>query len=210
MIVFSFIFTSLVTAFGGKVSLAGAATSLSPLTLILLLVFNTVVEEFVLRHLLANKLLKHGERLYILASAYCFAIAHGVSLGVIQIVYTFILGMIYAFLMVKTGSLVLVIILHSLSNLFSGVILQTLTGVSIGAAVIYLVILTVLGTAGLILFLKNRKYIVLDGSKGLIGKQAVRDLFTNKGIIIYSAITFIMIILSYFTYRIESAPAYNF
>ncbi len=185
---------ALTTAFGGKDS-STDISALSPLTLILLLVINPILEESIFRHLLAKKLLKHGERFYIFVSAYCFAIAHGVSLGVIQIGYTFILGMIYSFLMVKTGNIVLVIILHSLSNLFGGVIFQTLSNVSVGVAAVYLLLVMVLGIIGLILFLINRRNIILDGSQGLVEKHTFKDLATNKGVILYSAITFIMILL---------------
>ncbi|MGI6742235.1 MAG: CPBP family intramembrane glutamic endopeptidase [Eubacteriales bacterium] len=194
-IIISFLGTALITAFGGKYS--APDDTMSPVTLILLLVLNPVVEEIVFRHLFANKLLKHGERLYIFMSAYCFAIAHGVSLGVIQIGYTFILGMIYSYLMVKTGNLVLVVILHSLSNLFGGVLLKTLSNVSIGLAALYLLSVVVLGVIGLTLFLLNRKNIVLDGNEGLVDIQTIKELVTNKGVIIYSAITFVMIILRY-------------
>ena len=48
---------------------------------------------------------------------------------------TFILGMLWSFLMVKTGDIRLVIIMHALSNLFGSVIAQTLMGVSMIAAV---------------------------------------------------------------------------
>ena len=96
--------------------------------LFLLLIFNPVMEEFVFRKLFADKLLKHGERFYVLASAFCFALVHGVSLGIPQIMYTFILGALWAYLLVKTGDMKLVILLHSLSNLFGSIIIQALSG----------------------------------------------------------------------------------
>ena len=77
--------------------------------LFLLLIFNPIMEEFVFRKLFADKLLRYGERFYIVASAFCFALVHGVSLGVPQIVYTFILGVIWAYLLVKTGDMKLII-----------------------------------------------------------------------------------------------------
>lgn len=196
MIILSIIGTSLITAFGGYESYP-EATDISPLGIIFLLILHPVFEEFIFRHFLANKMLQHGERLYIFMSAYCFAIAHGVSRGIIQIGYTFILGIIYSFLMVKTGNPVLVIILHSLGNLFGGVMLQTLSNVSMGMAAVYLMLVMVLGVIGLTLFLINRKNIILDGNKGLVDKQTIIDLVTNKGVIFYSAVTVILIVLKY-------------
>jgi membrane protease YdiL (CAAX protease family) len=183
-----------ISIFGGTSS----STKTLPMTssmLCMLLVFNPVVEEFVFRHLFATRLLKYGERLYVLASAYCFAILHGVSIGLVHICYTFILGLIWAYLTVKSGSVVLAILMHAVSNLFNSVIIQLLLDTSIKALAAYSALIMGLGVTGLILFLKNRKKVVMDDAPGLLGKQAVKDLFTNRGIIFYTALTFIAIVL---------------
>lgn len=69
--------------------------SLSPYMLIILLIVAPVLKEFVFRHLFAKKILKYGEAFFILTSAICFSLLHGVSLGIPQIIYTFILGFIF-------------------------------------------------------------------------------------------------------------------
>lgn len=167
----------------------------SPYMLFMLLIFNPIMEEFVFRKLFADKLLKYGERFYILVSSFCFAIVHGVSLGIPQIVYTFILGMIWSYLMVKTGDITLVIIMHALSNLFGSIILQTLLGVSTIAAGLYSMLLLLLGIIGLILFFINKKKIVLDGDTGIVRKTIIKDMLTNKGIIFYITLTVIVMLL---------------
>ena len=169
------------------------ATSL--LMLFLLLVFNPIIEEVVFRKLFADKLLKYGEKFYILVSSFCFAIVHGVSLGIPQIFYTFILGMIWSYLMVKTGDVKLVIVMHALSNLFGSVITQSLMGISMVAAELYSMLLILLGIIGLILFLVNKKKIILDEEKGLFRKTVTRELFTNKGIVFYIVITVLVMCL---------------
>lgn len=161
--------------------------------LFLLLIFNPVMEEFVFRKLLADKLLKYGERFYVLVSAFCFALVHGVSLGIPQIVYTFILGMIWAYLLVKTGDIKLVILLHALSNLFGSVIMQTLLSVSEVAAGVYSMGLIMLGILGLVLFFVYRKKIILDGEPGLFRKTVIKSIVTNRGILVYAALTLIMV-----------------
>lgn len=160
-----------------------------------LLLFNPVMEELVFRKLFADKLLQYGERFYIFVSAFCFAIVHGVALGIPQVAYTFILGMIWAYLVVKTGDIKLSVILHALSNLFGSVITQTLSGVSMAATGMYSMLLMILGIVGLVLFLVNKKKIVLDGDAGLVRKAVIKDVFTNKGIWLYAALTVIMMIL---------------
>ena len=81
-------------AFGIEVATTEIDT-VSPYMLFMLLIFNPIVEEFVFRKLFADKLLKYGERFYVFASAFCFAIVHGVSLGIPQVLYTFILGLVW-------------------------------------------------------------------------------------------------------------------
>jgi len=174
---------AIATSIFGYNSSSTMTMPMTPSMLFILLVFNPVVEEFVFRHLFATRLLKYGERFYILASAYCFAILHGVSVGFVHIIYTFILGLIWAYLTLKSGSLA------------NGIIVQILRDTSIKALSAYLVLIIVLGVTGLILFLKNRKKVVLDDAPGLIDKQAAKDLFTNKGILFYTALTFITMVL---------------
>ncbi|MGI6173372.1 MAG: CPBP family intramembrane glutamic endopeptidase [Christensenellales bacterium] len=183
------------SVFGG----AGSSADTTPMTasmLFMLLLFNPVVEEFVFRHLFATRLLQHGERLYVLASAYCFAVVHGVSVGFVHIIYTFILGLIWGYLTVKSGNLVLAIVMHAVSNLFNAVIIQLLLDTSsMNALAAYSLLIAALGVIGLILFFKNRKEAVLDDAPGLIDKQAVKDLFTNKGILFYTALTLVAMVL---------------
>lgn len=188
------ILTIATSIFGGTSS----STETMPMTssmLFMLLVFNPVVEEFVFRHLFATRLLKYGERLYILASAYCFAVLHGVSVGFVHIIYTFILGLIWAYLTVKSNSVVLAILMHAISNLFNSVIIQLLFDTSMMALAAYSVLIMALGVIGLILFVKNRKKVIIDDASGLIDKQTAKDLFSNKGILLYTALTIIVMVL---------------
>lgn len=185
---------AIATSFFGGTSSSTESTPMTPSMLFMLLVFNPIVEEFFFRHLFARRLLKYGERFYILASAYCFAIVHGVSVGFTHIIYTFILGLIWAYLTVKSGSIVLAVVMHAVSNLFNAVIIQLLSDTSMEALAVYSALIMALGVIGLILFIKNRKKVVLDDASGLIDKQAVKDLFTNKGILIYTAYTALTVI----------------
>lgn len=167
--------------------------TLTPYMIFLLLIFNPIIEEFVFRKLFADKLLKYGELFYMLVSSFCFAIVHGVSLGIPQIVYTFILGMIWSYLVVKTGNIKLSIILHSLSNLFGSIISQLLNKISIEVLGMYSMFMILLGIIGFICFLKNKKKVVLDNKNKLFDKTIIKEMFTNKGILVYSLITITMI-----------------
>lgn len=188
------IITNIIAKISGQ-ELSTDLNTLTPYMLFMLLIFNPIVEEFVFRKLFADKLLKYGELFYILVSSFCFAIVHGVSLGKPQIIYTFILGMIWSYLVVKTGSIKLSIILHSLSNLFGSIILQSLQGISMEVLGMYSMFMMLLGIIGLICFIKNKKNIVLDNQNKLFDKNILKDMFTNKGIIFYMILTIAMMIL---------------
>lgn len=188
------IITNIITKISGQ-ELSTDLNALTPYMLFMLLIFNPIIEEVVFRKLFADKLLKYGGLFYILVSSFCFAIVHGVSLGIPQIIYTFILGMIWSYLVVKTGSIKLSIILHSLSNLFGSIIIQLLQKISIEVLGMYSMFMMLLGIIGLICFIKNKKNIVLDNQNKLFDKHILKDMFTNKGIIFYIILTIAMMIL---------------
>ena len=169
--------------------------TLTPYMMFMLIVFNPIIEEFVFRKVFADKLLKYGELFYILVSSFCFAIVHGVSLGIPQIIYTFILGMIWSYLFVKTGNIKLSIIFHSLSNIFGSIIIQTLQGISMEITGMYSIFMMLLAIIGLICFIKNKKNIKLDNKNKLLDKTIIKEMFTNKGIIFYTFLTISMMVI---------------
>ena len=181
-------------AFGVEIATAEINT-VSPYMLFMLLVFNPIAEEFVFRKLFANKLLKYGERFYVFVSAFCFAIVHGVSLGIPQVIYTFILGLIWGYVMAKTGDFKLVVLLHALSNLFGGVLLQLLMGIAMPLAGVYSILLMATGAVGLSIFMAKRKMVVLDGERGLVKKHVLKSIFTNRGIWIYIVLTVVVMVV---------------
>jgi membrane protease YdiL (CAAX protease family) len=187
---------AIATSIFGGVSPSSEITPMTKSMLFMLLLFNPIVEEYVFRHLFASRLLKYGERFYILVSAYCFAVVHGVSVGFAHIVYTFILGLVWSYLTVKSGSIVLAVIMHAVSNLFNAVIIQLLgASISIEVMAVYSFLIIALGVIGLIIYIINRKKLILDGTSGIFDKQAVKDLFSNKGILLYTALTLVVIVL---------------
>lgn len=188
------VLVNIIGAFGVEIATA-EINAVSPYMLFMLLVFNPIAEEFVFRKLFADKLLKYGERFYVFASAFCFAIVHGVSLGIPQVIYTFILGLIWGYVMAKTGDFKLVVLLHALSNLFGGVLLQLLMGIAMPLAGIYSILLMATGAVGLSIFMAKRKMVVLDGEPGLVKSDVLKSIFTNRGIWIYIVLTVVVMVV---------------
>ncbi len=188
------IFMSILANISGQ-ELSNEVNYLTPYMLFMLIIFNPLIEEFVFRKLFADKLLKYGELFYVLVSSFCFSIVHGVSQGIPQIIYAFILGMIWSYVFVKTGSLKIPIILHSLSNIFGSIIIQILQGISLEIVGMYSMFIALLAVIGLICFFKNKKKIKLDNENRLFTKTIIKEMFTNKGIIFYMLLTITMIII---------------
>lgn len=88
----------------------------------LLLLFAPILEEFMFRKLFLDRLMVLGTRPAILISAVLFALPHLISQGPAQVFYTFVLGLSFAYVTVRTRKLWPAILLHSLSNLYCGII----------------------------------------------------------------------------------------
>lgn len=86
----------------------------------ILIFFAPVMEELVFRKLMLSRLLKIGTVPAIIVSAAFFAIPHLYSQGPAQVIYTFILGLVWAYVYIRSGKLLPAIILHSLSNIYCG------------------------------------------------------------------------------------------
>jgi len=78
-------------------------------------VLPAVIEELVFRGIILHNLKKYGAVVAVLASALCFSLFH---MNPAQLVYQFILGIVFAIVVLKTGNLVLAMLLHFLNNFF--------------------------------------------------------------------------------------------
>ena len=85
---------------------------------VLLLVFNPVFEELLFRKFMLKRLSTLGTKGAIICSAVLFALPHLYSQGLAQMFYTFALGLVWAYITVRTGRLWPAVVLHSLSNAY--------------------------------------------------------------------------------------------
>lgn len=84
-----------------------------------------IVEEMIFRRAIINRTLPYGERTSIIFSALMFGLFHG---NLYQFFYAFGLGMLLAFIYVRTGRVWYTIPLHMAINLVGGVIAPFLLG----------------------------------------------------------------------------------
>ena len=111
-----------------------------------LAVLPAVCEELLFRGVVIGLLKPAGERVAVLLSAVLFALAHGT---LTQIPFAFVLGLVFGYLYLRTGNLLLPMVLHFLNNAMS-VTLETasvLTGDQTGTVIAYTVF-AVLALAG--------------------------------------------------------------
>ena len=122
-------------------------------TFIFVCIVAPVFEELMFRKILLNKLLPYGKKLSVIVSAFAFGLFHG---NLNQILYAFVLGLIFAKLTISSGTIKYAIILHIVINSLGSVIFPALllNGNTITAAVaVFIVLLCII--VGIILFLKK-------------------------------------------------------
>jgi len=87
------------------------------MTLITVVIAAPLFEEFLLRKIMMDGLLRrYDAKIVIVISALFFAVFH---MNIVQGAYTFILGLYLAYLYYKTGSLWLVTLIHATNNLYA-------------------------------------------------------------------------------------------
>ena len=79
-------------------------------------VLPAILEELLFRGAFLNMFLHYGKTFAIVMSAFLFASAHG---SIDQMMYSFVYGIIFGYIAVKTGSLTTGIIIHFINNLYS-------------------------------------------------------------------------------------------
>lgn len=108
-----------------------------------------VMEEFIFRRLMYQKLIPYGGKVYVLFSAFVFALFHG---NLYQLVYAFVLGVLFACITYYTGTVRYTTVLHIIINFIGsgvGPLLMAYTGEAVLTA--WGVILMVLVVLGLVL-----------------------------------------------------------
>lgn len=84
--------------------------------IIYVMIIPPFVEEFVFRGVILSRLRKFGDGFAIFCSALLFGMFHG---NFIQIPFAFLVGLVFAFIVVRTGNLWITIFIHALNNGFS-------------------------------------------------------------------------------------------
>ncbi len=135
---------------------------LTLINIFMLLVFNPIAEEFLFRKLILDILVVNGVLMGIVVSSIFFAIPHAISQGIRQVFSTFVLVAIWAYVRIKTKSLLYPILLHSLSNLWGMFLPLIVLKLENGPIIYFAIWIVLIPVLAAILVIKEKENILKD------------------------------------------------
>ena len=179
------------------------------LLLLLLAVIGPFMEELLFRKVLIDRMRGYGERIAVITSAAMFGLMHG---NLVQCVYAFLVGLLFGYVYLKSGSIWWSYGLHFTMNTLSGVLpiqlakdpalRDLILGTSTGSAgvntdsfmedplvillPVYALVMLALVITGLVLLIKNAKRIRFSPAPLQIPKgRAFSSVWINLGMILF-------------------------
>ena len=187
-----------------------------------IVVLAPIVEELVFRKLIIDRTAKYGQGIAILTSGLMFGLFHG---NLNQFAYAMVLGCFFAFLYLRTGNLKITIAMHAIINFMGSMVAgglmkmvrydelmmlapdDTQTMMNMMAEdilgwlllVLYVFVLFALVITGLVFFILSiRKMKPVVQETDLQGKEGMKALFVNPGMIVFCVIWVVLIVLQLF------------
>lgn len=184
------------------------------------IILSPVLEELLFRKMLLDRFRRYGETLAILVSAVTFGLFH-MELG--QSLITTAMGMVFAYVYLRSGKIGYCMLLHSACNLFAAGIMQILMSrlspkvwmalqgskditmraddwMELLPLALYTLVVYSVVIAGWIVLIRNRKKtVILPAEEQLEPKQAVRAVFGSVGMVLFAVMSLVMIAGSIFS-----------
>ena len=160
-------------------------------TIIFAGILSPIIEEVLFRGVMLNKLRTYGDKIAIITTALLFGLFHE---NFSQFFYAVGLGMIFAYVTLKTGTIKYSIGLHIMINMMGSVIgtkvLSSNTAIMIFGIVVWVCVI-----AGLILFIKDfKKMSLLPGEVTIEKEHVVSETWLNMGMMINLIISLALMI----------------
>lgn len=171
----------------------------SPLiNLFFIVVIAPVMEEWIFRKLLYNKLRRYGGKVYIFTSALTFALFH---MNLFQSFYALALGAIFAAITYYTGKVRYSILLHVAVNFFgSGLGMLLMEYTNEGVVAVYGIVILILMVVGLSLAVnwwrKNKHKIQFQPAE--IELPNMNAVLLNPGMLVFTFIMCAMTVINFF------------
>ena len=150
-------------------------------TIIFAGILSPIIEEVLFRGVMLNKLRTYGDKIAIITTALLFGLFHQ---NFSQFFYAVGLGIVFAYVTLKTGTIKYSIGLHIMINMMGSVIgtsaLSNITATMIFGGVVWVFVIS-----GLVLFIKNfKKTSLLPGEVTIEKGHIVSETWLNVGMII--------------------------
>ena len=157
------------------------------LAFLLVVVTTSIFEEMIFRKLLYDKLIVFGGKVFIIVSSLLFALFH---LNYRQLIYTFVVGLIFAGVMYYTQKVSYCILLHMAFNSF-GTLSMYVQGMSEMILGIYGTVALGLVVTGIVFLIMGivsaKRWAIFDPAQIEVKKRW--DIFLNPGMIIFIILT---------------------
>lgn len=169
-------------------------------TFIVACIMAPIIEEIMFRKVIINKLVGYGEKLAIIVSSFAFALFHG---NLYQILYAFVLGVIFAHITIKSGTIKYAVILHIIINTFGSVIFPYLALSSneyIAGITFLILLMSILAGAILFVIKRNDLFPKLNEVPEIEGqdKPKISTALLSDGMVAFWMISVILIIFATF------------
>lgn len=159
----------------------GLLTGESILTIIMVAVLAPIFEELIFRKIIIDRTRKYGEVVAIVYSALAFGIFH---CNLYQIFYAFALGLIFGYVYIKTGNVVLTIIMHMAINGTSSIFYP----LAPEAYKVFIIVMCVLGVVSIIYTLIKRDVRIERAENEVSSKELTKVALLNSGSILFAIV----------------------
>lgn len=202
-------------------ALEGYVMDSNPLKILVMVILAPLLEEYVFRKQVIDRTRQYGEKTAVFLSAITFGLFH---MNLFQFFYAFAVGWILAYIYIRTGRIRYPVILHSIMNFMGSVLapmilsmldLEALSAMdpSLPAEEIaaqyahmlpglmaysaYAILLLVMSVWGLVLLImKGRKLIWKESESRLPQGTALKTVYLNVGMILFTLICLGMMVVS--------------
>lgn len=190
----------------------------SPLKILVMVILAPLLEELICRKLIIDRTVRYGEKVSVLMSGLIFGLLHQ---NLFQFFYAFAVGCLFAYVYIRTGQLRYTVALHAIINFLGAVVTPLLLSIMpedlrngtvtenalndvkelLGAMVVSSYTMLQLGLAvfGLVLLILKRRSLVWQEGEGQLRETAaLKAALLNVGMILYTVICLIMMVLVLF------------
>ncbi len=196
------LFFSTILNSSGDAAIVQLATSESiPMKILVMVICAPVFEELLCRKYVIDKTIQYGERNSILLSGLLFGLFHG---NFTQFFYAYLLGIVFAYVYVRTGKLRYSIILHMMINFMGSIIapeiiktVDPVTQISV-PYIIYIVMILCFAFIGLLIWVRERKHLTFKQSEQELSKQDRKYIYINPGMICFYCVCLVFFVISIF------------